>query len=248
VTAFATKLSSATFNTALKGIRIRNRHKLVAEYVLGGTQAESVKNRANPALPLTVQGTPTYNANSVTVRSSATAGFGFKTGIILNDDATLIVVRKNAAIAAQPMIVGCRDSNGAMVGMAEFGATNYAHNGESANTSGANRSKPGAGVIYFEALVQSVKNPQLGTGGFGKLYYYSGGVQQVATSATLNAGDRRLKPQLCIGSNSLLDSITNNSCEVFFVAILQRTAGASEIEDIYGDTVADYARRGVTVV
>lgn len=247
MTAFATKLADATFTSALKGLRLPSRRKLVGEYVLGVSQVESVKNRANPALPLTVQGAPTYNAASVTVRSSATAGFGFKSGILLNDDATVIVVRKNAAIAAQTHVVGMRDSAGARLGMMEF-AANYGHNGETANNAGANRATPGAGTIYFEALVMSVQNPQLLTGGLGKLYYYSGGVQQVATSAAVGASDIRARTQVCIGSDSLLDSITTNTIEVYFVAIYQRPLSAAEIDAAYNAIVAYYATRGVTVV
>jgi hypothetical protein len=245
MTAFALKLSDATFTSSLRGIRLPSREKLVAEYLLGVSEAESIKNRADASAPLTVQGVPTYNAASVTVRSSFTTGYGFKSGLIPADDATIIVVRKNDALGANPFVVGDR---GNYIGMHRFAGNNYAHNGELADNQGASRVPPGAGVIYFEALVRSAQNPQRATGGLGKMYYYSAGVQQVATSANQNLVGRRAQTQLCIGSDSLSDSVNNNTIEVYFVAMYQRPLSAVEIDAAYDAIVAYYAARGVTVV
>lgn len=242
----AMKLTSATFTSSLKGLRLPSRHKLVGEYLLGGTQAESIKNRANPAKPLTVQGAPTYNANSVVVRSHPTDGFGFTTGIIPADDATMIVVRKNASInGSQAQIVGAYPS--ALLGFAEYGASNWGRNGEGALNQGASRAKPSAGTVYFEALTLSRQNPQLTTGGYGKLYSYSAGVQQVSTSANIIATSRRAVTQVCIGSTGLTDSFNTNNLEVYFVAIYQRTLSPAEIDAAYQAIVAYYAARGVVV-
>lgn len=249
----AMKLTSATFNSALKGLRLPSRKKLVGEYLLGGTQAESIKNRADPTKPLAVQGTPTYNANSVVVRSHPSAGFGFTAGIIPSDDATIIVVRKNASInGAQPQVVGIPSNFDVnyFYGVAEYGTSNWGRNGEGALNQGASRTKPSAGTIYFEALTLSRQNPQLVTGGYGKLYYYSSGVQQEATSANINPIGRRqlYQRQISIGTTNLTDSVNNNNLEVYFVAIYQRTLSAAEIDAAYQSIVAYYAARGVTVV
>lgn len=247
----AMKLTSAAFNSALKGIRLPSRLKLVGEYLLGGTQAESIKNRAKPANPLSVQGAPTYNTNSVIVRGG-TSGFGFNTGIIPSDDATLIVVRKNASITAQPQVVGASSSfsSDQFFGVSEYSASNWGRNGEGALNQGASRAKPAAGSIYFEALTLSRQNPQLSTGGLGKLYYYSGGVQQVATSANVNSVGRRFlyQRQISIGTTNLTDSTTNNNLEVYFVGVYQRPLSPDEIDAAYQAIVAYYASRGVTVV
>lgn len=246
MTAFATKLTAATFNGALKGLRLPNREKLVAEYVLGGSEAESIKNRADPSRPLTVQGTPTYNTNSVLVRSHATLGYGFLTGIIPADDCTLIVVRKNASQGGSvPKVV--MDST-ARFGMGQFGSNNYGYNGEGATNQGANRAFPAAGTIYFEALVMSRQNAQRTLGGYGKLYYFSGGSLTSTTSANLNNTARRLLGAFCIGTTSLTDTVTNNNLEVYLVAIYQRPLSEAEIEEAYDAIVAYYAALGVTVV
>lgn len=243
----AMKLPSATFTSALKGMRLPSRRKLVAEYVLGGSEGESIKNRANPAKPLTVQGTPTYNANSVVVRSSATAGFGFTTGVIPNDDATLIVVRKGATVASQPQIVGTVNAGG-YYGVQEYSTSNWGRNGENSLIKGPSRAKPAAGTIYFEALTLTRQNRQYSTGGLASLYYYSGGTQQVAVSADFPARGRREIQQVCIGTTNLTDSVTTNNLEIYFVAIYQRNLSAAEIDAAYQAIVAYYATLGVTVV
>lgn len=248
MTAFATKFPLQTFTSSLKGLRLPDRTKLAGEYVLGGTQAESVKNRANSTLPLTVQGTPTYNANSVIVRSDVSTGFGFLTGITPAVDSTLIVIRKNATVASQPIIVGTTPTANTF-GMLQFGANNFGANGETLYGLGARRTRPAsASTIYFEALVMSAQNPQLVTGGFGKLYYYSGATQVEVVSTDLNTFQRRLTGPLYIGTTFLNDSISTNNLEVYFVALYQRPLSASEINTAYTALVAYYAALGITVV
>jgi hypothetical protein len=250
MTAFALKLSDATFpqSKTLRGIRLPNRDKLVGEYLLGGSEAESIKNRADPSSPLTVQGVPTYNTTHAVVRSSTTAGYGFKTGIIPNDDATLILVRENAALATEPKIFGMGNGGVNILGMRQYaGPTNYFSNGENANNLGANRPLPGAGV-YFEAGTLSRRNLQRSTGGYATLYWFSAGVIQSAVSASLQTGlARSVITQMCIGSDSLHDTINTNTIPVYFAAIYQRTLTAAEIEEAYDALVAYYATRGVTV-
>lgn len=257
MTAFAVKLQDATFTSARKGMRLPNRRKLVGEYVLGVSQAETIKNRADPSKPMTVQGVPTYNTTNAVVRSSLAAGYGFKTGIITNDDATIIVVRENPALLTQPFIVGFGNAGGTAVGFRYFAAPNdnWFYNAEGVANQGAHRTVPGAGV-YFEAGVMSRQNPQRATGGFGKLYYYSGGVQQVATSANQSTNGAFARypllggqafTEVCIGSNSLSDSIDTNTIPIYFVAIYQRTLTSAEIHEAYTSLVAYYATRGVTV-
>lgn len=249
MTAFNLKLADATFPSSLRGIRLPNRRKLVAEFVLGGSEAESIKNRADPSKPLEVEGTPVYNTNSVTVKSDAAIGNGFlmHASLLPADDATLIVIRKPQLAVTTMHIVGM--SSPQWIGMRAFSA-NYGANGEPANNQGANRPTPAAGTIFFEALVLSRENLQRATGGFGKLYYYSAGVQQVATSINKNTNARAAYngKRMAIGGRTLTASANTNSCEVFYVAEYQRSLTAAEIDEAYLSLVADYALRGVTVV
>lgn len=246
---FAAKMTAGIFTNPVAGIRLPDRDYLVGEYLLGGTQAESVMNRAIPANVMTVQGTPTYNANSVLVRSHVTAGYGFLTNFIPHLEHTLIVVRKNASVVGtSPKVVGNASGGGGLFGARQFGSNNYMSMGENAANQGANRAVPPAGQIYFEAGVHSLRNPQLLTGGFGTLYYYSGGTQQAAVSADLGIINRISWTQYCIGSTSLTDSTATNNLEVFFAAIYNKPLTPAGIDAAHDAIVAYYATLGVTVV
>jgi hypothetical protein len=113
--------------------------------------------------------------------------------------------------------------------------------GESANNQGANRALPPVGQIYFEAGVHSQRNPQLLTGGYGTMYYYSGGVQQVVVSATLTGVQRSAWTQYCIGSTFLGDTVATNTIEVFFVAIYNKPLTPAGIDAAHDAIVAYYA-------
>lgn len=245
---FALKLDNGSFLNPRRGLLLPSRDQLVGEYILGVSQALSVYNHANSSAPLTVQGTPTYNANSVTVRSDVSTGYGFKTGIIPDDDATLIVVRKNAAIASAPVIVATSAPGGTAFGMLQFGSTNYAANGENLYGLGAKRPTPAsASSVYFEALVMSRRNVQRTLGGYGKMYYYSGATQVEVVSTDLNTTARRLLGEICIGSNLLTDNVSTNTVEVFFVGIYQRPLSGAELNDIKVQLTSYYAGLGVTL-
>ena len=244
---FALQLENGAFTNPRRGLRLPNRDRLVGEYILGGSQALSIYNHADINNPLIVQGSPTYNANSVTVRGHASTGYGFKSGIVPADDATLIVVRKNAAIASAPLIVASPPT-GNPFGMLQFGSNNYAANGENLYGLGARRPTPAsASQVYFETLVMSRQNVQRTIGGYGKLYYYSSGTQVEVVSTDLNTTARRSIGEICIGSNLLDDSVNNNSVEVYFVGMYQRPLSAAEIDEVKVQLTAYYLNLGITL-
>jgi hypothetical protein len=248
---FAAKMTAGVFTAPVAGMLLPDRVYLVGEFLLGGTQAESIRNRANPAVPMTVQTGvegPVYNAHSVTVRSHGTAGYGFLTNILPDENYTMIVVRKNAAIATTVKIAGQASTN--FWGPRQSAADNYFNTGEGASNTGAKRAKPSsAAEIYFEAGVHQARNPQLLTGGLGKMYYYSsGGVQQEVLSDTVVNLARNFYAQICIGSTFLTDTRPDNTIEVFFVAIYNKPLTPTQIDTAHAAIVAYYATLGVTVV
>jgi hypothetical protein len=245
---FATKLTAGVFEHQVAGLRLPDREYLVGEFVLGGTEAASVKNHADPSNPLTVQGSPVYNANSVTVRSHVSVGFGFLTGIVPHEGHTLIVVRKNATQATTVKVVGM--GVGTLFGARQFGADNYFSMGETANNEGARRPRPAsASEVYFECGIHSPVNPQRVTGGYASMYWYtSGNVRQTALSATQALANRTMYQEYFIGSTGLTDSVTTNNLEVFFVAIYNKALTLAGIDATHDAIVAYYAARGVTVI
>jgi len=246
---FATKITDATFTSPRRGRIIKDRTKLVGEYFLGVDQASTIKNHANAAAPMTVQGSPIYGAHSVTVKSHATLGYGFRTGIVPNDDGTLICLRKRSNQATSVEVV-CTP-NPSRWGFHEFGGDLYGGNGEGSQNLGASRTIAGQfASVFFEAIVLSPQNPQLLTGGYGKLYHYDDGdgVQHEIVSAALRSTGRGPSMQLCIGTTSLTDSVAGSFQEVFYVAIVNRPLPPAEIGDVYTRAKAFYAALGVPIV
>jgi hypothetical protein len=82
-----------------------DRVSLMGEYILGNSQTASVYNGANTTLPLTVTGTPVYNAGYCTL---AQANW-FDTRIADNQDVTLLVIGDAASTGG----VYCGNFNGA---------------------------------------------------------------------------------------------------------------------------------------
>jgi uncharacterized protein YcfL len=256
---FATKITDGVFATPnqMLGLRLPDRSNVVGEYILGVSQAESIKNRADPSKPLTVQGTGhVYNPATVTVKSSATVGYGFITGIIPEDYYTILVIRKASTINTTAHLIGMVVTS-TQLGPRQFGATNYFSGwGESANNAGPSRTRPVDTALHFEAGVSSIPNAQwAGVGGKNQLYWYdTGGVQQFAESpvAVTLTGGRSVAMKdgtktIAIGSNQLVDTNASNVVEVAYVAIINRQYTPAEIEIAYRAIVAYYAARGVTV-
>lgn len=255
---FATKISDGQHvpTNQMIGLRLPDRNALVGEYILGVSEAESIKNRADPSNPLTVQGAGhVYNPATVTLKSSLTVGYGFISNIIPDEHATLITVRKKASLGTNTMSAGYLNGAGAW-GFRMFGASaEYFPGWDSSalNAGGSRPTIPAAGTLFFGAGVSNILNPQLGTGGKSKYYWYEGGVQQLGEAATQSALQSMRRAQVtatarfAIGSNVLSDSGTSTTFEIAFAALYQKPLTAAEVEIAYRAIVAYYASRGVTV-
>jgi hypothetical protein len=227
------KIATASFTKVLTALSLPARTDLAGEYILGGSFAASSRNLANPAAPLTVQGSPTYNANSVIVQPNTTGGFGFNTGLSASMDWTLLAIRKHST-NGQGVIIGNDSVN--MSGLGQFGSNNKFYHGTGDYSLGATRTAPAAGSFYFEAGATSY----LGT---ASLYYYSAGVQQVATSA--GVGGNHLT-NVYIGSTGLANGGAYD-CEVAYVAFYNRKLTAAEIEIAYQSLKVFFALKGIAI-
>ena len=255
---FATKITDGQHVSAnqMIGLRLPDRNHLVGEYLLGVSEAESIKNRADPSNPLTVQGTGhVYNPYSAVLKSSLTVGYGFISNIIPDEHSSFIAVRKKPSLPTNTHAVGYNStSNTATWGSRHFGAAWHTPMWEPGGNAGAPQAAPAGTGIYFQAGVSSILNPQTGLGGRATQYWYAAGVQQSSQSPTQAAVQtiRRTIIQdtrrFAIGSNTLPDSGTSTTFEIYFAAIYQKPLTAAEIETAYRAIVAYYATRGVTVI
>jgi hypothetical protein len=253
---FATKITDGLFSqpAQLTGLRLPSRDALIGEYMMGVSEAETIKNRADLSNPLVVQGTGhVYNAATVTLKSSLTVGYGYTTNYMPDEHSTLIIVRKRGTISTNTFFAGM--ATPAAWGFLNFGTASHFHGFDPAANGGAVYAvPPAAGILFFQAGVSNILNQQLGTGGKATHYWYESGVQtSIQTpTATALASVRRLMSnatnRFAIGSNTLSDSGTSTTFEVAFVAVYQRPLTAAEIETAYRAIVAYYATRGVTVV
>lgn len=225
------------------------RDRTIGEYFFGVDGASTVFNYADPATPMTVQGTPTYNSHSAVVRSSATAGYGFKTGIIPPLGFSLLQIRKQATVTASPIVSGfIPQGGGASYGMHEFGSNLYMNGGEGLSINGCSRAKPGAGLIFFE-MATSVD-----FGGNPTARYGSGGALTDLTSASavsrsrMNADNTNTNfKEICFGTTSLTDTITTNTTEFYWAAIIAGSLTDAEALAIYTALRSHYTALSITV-
>lgn len=86
------RIPDANFTYNIGSLTLPNRTGLIGEWLLGGSHAESVKNRAGGA-NMTVVGSPVYGAGYAEIRSGGGPGsVGFETGIAPPNNGTIISV------------------------------------------------------------------------------------------------------------------------------------------------------------
>lgn len=236
-------------NTALAGfVPDAIREFVAGEYIFGVDAAHSSFNLADPSKPATVQGVPTYTAHSATIRSHASAaGKGFKTGIVPDMGCTLVLVRKNAAVASQPAIMGMAMA-GLGFGLRQWGTENYMSAGEGLYTQGAHRAGPAsAAAVYFEMVTHVPR-------GYALARYGNAGALTPVISPHASSANSRLNidgtpffTEVCVGSDSLSDSINNNSCEVFYAAIINCGFTDSQAAEYYQSVKSRYADLGIAI-
>lgn len=223
----------------------------VGAYFFGTDGPTSIINRADPDRPMTIQGAPTYGANSATVRSSAAAGYGFLTGISPDSGHTQILVRKNAVIATQPHVAGfLGQGGGTAFGFYQFGANNYMAAGEGLSVDPASRARPGSGdTVYFEMVTNNYRDPSLAR-------YGAAGVLTNVAAAAAPGTIARMAPdnvnknfkEIAYGSNLLTDSIDNNAVELFCAFIVNTGFEDAEANATYQALRTLYDTVGVTIV
>lgn len=226
------QIAGATFSNVLTSLTLPNREALMGEYVFGGSQASSIKNRANPSLPLTVVGTPTYTPRGAVTTSGTN---GFQTGISPGTECTLLLIRKRAATTGFVVPLGDDTVSGTTYGLTEYAASNYYYNsvGRAPSAAYPQLAAPAVGAQYF---MQAGVSKQ---GGVARLYQYAAGVQSFDDATSAN---NRIVTSIRIGGGSGSDA--GVGCEVAYAAIFDRAMTAAEIDAAYVSLSAYYASIG----
>jgi hypothetical protein len=210
--------TGATFARAFTSLSLPSLDGLIGEYVLRGDQASSIVNRADPSNPLTVVGTPVYNASNVLVSSNSFGSHGFDTGIIPPVNCTIILISKPGSrmgiMGAETQAFGFLE---ATTGRVDF---YNSQTGPVGNV--ADLAEPAHTTPYFRA----------GSGtmlGFGKLYVGTAGVISSATGEVAGLG--RSSTTIKIGTSWY--ATTSAQREVHYAAIYNRILSDAEITAAY---------------
>lgn len=200
---------------------------LVGLWVLGGTEAESLKNRANPSIPLTKIGNPTFNANSVTIETGG-GGYtdaGFETGIVPPGDMTIYAIR-HAPLAGDMTILGASNF---ITGMTDYEIKPCAYNSQQAAPPNvAAVAMPTHGKFFLQTV-------DLPLGGNGVVRTYAAGVP--TESVAVQAGNARGTDTLKIGLNN---GAAHGRGNVALVALFNRLTTDAEKAAAYTTLLAAY--------
>lgn len=226
------KLPQETFSKSkiVTSLTLPNRSGLVSEFVLGGSQALSIRNLADVASPLTVTGSPTYLDNSVVLSYSGYGNHYFsESKNVPNTDMTLISIRKKPSAGKSGVVT----ITGGFTGFLDYTGTDFYNTQSGTGSVVADLTMPTHGNFFFEAA----------TGPYSakaKLYLYTDGV--LATADAEGNGSTRNAAPFVIGA-----SFGGGIGEHAFMAVYNRILTAAEIEQAYLAMKAYYAARGVTV-
>lgn len=230
------QIAGATFSNTLTSLTLPDRTELLGEYIFGGTQAESIKNRANPALPLTVVGTPTYTAHGAVTTNGSN---GFLTGISGGADITLLAIRKLPSSINFTCAVGNDTNSNQLYGLAQYNGTTYLFDSVGFTTgenNGAQLAAPASDTSYFmQAAVTK-------SGSLSRIYQYASGVQSFDDASLAMT---RIPAEIRIGGGS--GSNAGFTCEIAYVAIYDRALTAAEVQAAYASLAAYYSSLGVTL-
>lgn len=232
------RVAGASFANNLASLSLADRADLAGEYVFGGDFDTSKINLANPDLPLTLQGVPTYGANYARVLSGP-GGYGFITGLTPSLTSTQILIRKRTSGHSEQGVVA-----GAYSGLWGFydrsNADSKFHDGDSNLGGGASSALPVVGTVFFEAGVLAG-----GSGTTTKKYSYPAGTQVESVDATPAPVGSPLP--VFVGTTNLYSTVAT-PYDIYYYALYQRVLTAAEIDDAYQSLKAFMLKtRGVSI-
>lgn len=239
------KLPSSSFTKFFTSLTLPDRTGLLGEFVIGGTQAASIRNRAAPSSPATVvnAGSITYSANYATVLNSNAGSYGFNTGILAPAACSVIAISsRNVSFAMHTYPIGAgstglwNDFNTAIFTFSNGQSNGATDQAQVARTPPAEDST----TMFFQAGVGDI-------GSVGKMFVGKSGalVSDVGTAtwATRHAGP------FYIGGvdDTNFGGGAGTVKRVAYAAVFNRLLSDAEVASIYAQLTAFYANRGLAV-
>lgn len=229
------QIAGANFSKALTSLTLPDRSQLIGEYVFGGSQANSVKNRANSVSPLTPVGVATYSAMSAKTTSNSVY---FNTGLTPGDSSTFILIRGQESQQGWACLMGNDNSLSAVMGLASYQGKSLFYDTDIytnvASSAGLDGPTPAGVVFHAGVFKRGMKT---------RVYQYAGGIQSFDDATVA----RNMTPALVqIGGKT--SAVAGVQVENYYAAIFDRAFSADEIQDAYVSLAAYYAMQGVVLV
>lgn len=222
----STRIAGASFANTLASLSLPDRNGLVGEFVFGTDFDTSKINLANPALPLTKEGTPTYGTNYARVLSGP-GGYGFITGLIPSLTSTHILIRKRPSGYSNQGIATTAYGSGGLWGFYDYGSaeSRFYRSPTSQFGTGASSALPTVGTSFFEAGVWEGS-----TGDAARKYSYPSGIRVESVDTTpAPAGN---PGQIFIGGTAAYSTVST-PYDIHYYALYQRVLTPAEIDAAY---------------
>lgn len=229
------QISGATFSNSLTSLTLPDRAQLLGEYVFGGSQANSIKNRANLAAPLSPVGVATYSAASAKTTSNSVY---FNTGLTPGDSSTFILIRGQESSQGWACPMGNDDNLGNVTGFASYQGKSIFYASDAYTTIDPSAVLVGPtppGVVFHAGVFKR--------GSKTRVYQYAAGVQSFDDETVA----RNMVPTLIqIGGKT--SATAGVQYDMHYAAIFDRALTSAEIQVAYSSLAALYSSKGILLV
>lgn len=229
------QIADASFNQVVASLSLPDRAGLLAEYVFGGNEAQSLVNRAAPGLAaMTPIQTPVYGSNYAEISTlNASVGNGFETGLLCPANATIITVVQK--VTDFPAFFFAKSTTG----IHNYQSVPAVYNSASGTLSvAADLPVPASTDFVFYAGT-------LPLGDKSKLYIYEDEVLSTNV-AEVKGGVNRPATTFTIGG-PVHNSAGEGTARVAYSALFERVLSDAEVASAYTSLKAYLGSRGVTV-
>lgn len=225
-------LKDASFTQGITSLTVGNRDKLVGEFFFGGTELDTITNRAGD-LDLKVLGEPVYSQGFVTCSGGGFGDNRFDTEIFPPEfgDVTVIAVMRNnngnlnGNVCQSTGFTGIRDSSGRT-------AFFNGQTGTPANAADVSPINQGDWTMIAGAG---------SLGELGEAHIWKGSVRETGVAEDAGTSSRQQNPYEIFNASV-------SDVDIAYLAIFDRKLEAVELDTIYAGVKAFISTRGVVMV
>lgn len=236
------KIKTATFSNFFSSLTLPDRSGLVGEYLFCTDAATSGRNRVTGLVDGTAINTPTFDSNTMGVKSSPTSGqqYGMQLTLVPSADVTMLALftKVEKLVPLVNTTAGASDTGFYMSANSAYFDNGHATATDQAIISMA--SYPSSPTYLFAAGIGRI-------GSVGKLIMYNAGVAQsdVGTRTDASRGSTPFRIGGQVGA--LYGGGNDVEIRIAYLAIFNRLLTDDQVAAAYAQVKAYYATRGVVV-